>query len=70
MIAAIYDSAAGPVEYLDLHDPDYSKLCQPRDIQLVTPVAKPDAVREQICIDIRRTQGCAEIGIARNLKWR
>jgi hypothetical protein len=63
-----YQTDAGPVIFVDTNEMVYSSYCQPRDIVIVRG---PDGnrVKAEIAVDIRRSQGHPEIGIAKNLKF-
>lgn len=67
------DSDRGEVIFIDRKHNYHSAFCQPRDIEIVTPVQLPederDRLREEIAVQIRLNQGMADVGVRKNLKW-
>lgn len=67
------DADYGEVIFIDHKQSHHSSMCQPRDIEIVTPVALDpkdrDHLREEIAVCVRRNQGDDRIDIRRNLKW-
>lgn len=65
------DQTLGPVLFIDTKAMHYSELSQPRDIEIVSyvPSDHQRRIKQAICVEIRLSQGCNEIGVAKNLKW-
>ncbi len=61
------------IVYKDRRQNDHSLLAQPRDIQIASQIVEELSdehdYREEIAVSIRRSQGCSDIGVRKNLRW-
>lgn len=61
----------GQVTFIDRRELHYSRICEPRDIELRGKFSARERtkIREAITLDIREAQGVPTIGRAKAMKW-
>jgi len=58
----------GAIQFIDKKC-HLDKICQPKDLQIVSEVKDRDQAIYDICVDIRLSQGMNEIGIMKGARY-